>query len=84
MRHCGNCQKFRNDTCTEDGSFATESGVCDKWRYQYEPLVFAVRRMRRAQTAKGPTMSQAQEARECEKYVDDMLREIEETGELKR
>jgi len=59
MRICADCQRFQNDTCTEDGTFATPGGTCDRWKYRYEPLVFAVRRMRRAQTAKGPTMSQA-------------------------
>ena len=84
MRICADCQRFRNDICTEDGTFATAGGTCGKWKYRYEPLVVAVRRMRRAQTAKALTMSQAQEVKECEKYVDDMLREIEETGELKQ
>ena len=81
-RHCGNCQKFQNDTCTEDGSFATEAGVCDKWKYHYEPLVFAVARMRKAQKAKGLTLRQTQDQKECEKYVDDMLEKIEKTGEI--
>ena len=82
MRHCGNCQKFQNDTCTEDGSFATEAGVCGKWRYHYEPLVFAVERMRKAQKAKCVTHRQMQEREECEEYVDKMIERIEKTGEL--
>ncbi len=84
MRICADCQKFQNDLCTEDGTFASAGGTCDKWKYRYEPLVFAVRRMRKAQKAKGLTLRQAQNQKECEKYVDDMLREIEETGELRQ
>ena len=84
MRICADCQKFQNDLCTEDGTFAAPGGTCEKWKYRYEPLVFAIRRMRKAQTAKGVTASHAQNVKECEKYVDDMLREIEETGELRQ
>ncbi|MBQ7649586.1 MAG: hypothetical protein IJS15_01430 [Victivallales bacterium] len=83
MRVCADCQKFRNDVCTEDGAFATPGGTCDKWRYRYEPLVFAVERMRKAQKAKCDTRAAVIDRDECEKYVDDMLREIEETGEIK-
>ena len=81
-RCCGNCQKYQNDVCTEDGSFATESGVCDKWRYHYEPLVFAVERMRRAQKARCDTLSSMQERRECEAYVDKLIEDIKTKGEL--
>ena len=84
MKICADCQKFQNDVCTEDGTFASSGGTCEKWKYRYEPLVFAVERMRKAQKAKGLTVKQAQNVKECEKYVDDMLREIEETGELRQ
>lgn len=82
MRHCGNCQRYRNDRCAEDGGFATERGVCGKWRYQYEPLVFAVQRMRRAQKAAGKDWRQLQGQRECEALVDKYLADIEATGEI--
>jgi len=82
MRCCANCQKYRNDTCTEDGSFATEGGVCDKWKYQYEPLVFAVERMRRAQKARCDTRAAVVDRDECEAYVDKMIENIKTKGEL--
>lgn len=81
MRHCGNCQKYQNDRCTEDGGFATERGVCDKWRYHYEPLVFAVQRMRRAQKARNKDWKQLQEQSEYEAVVDKMLESIETEGD---
>ena len=84
MRTCNNCQKYQNGLCTETGRVPCPSASCDRWRYQYEPLVFAVKRMRQAQKAKGLSLKQAQNQKECEKYVDDMLREIEETGELRQ
>ena len=82
MRICGNCVKYQCGKCTESGTAVVASEVCDKWRYQYEPLVFAVARMRKAQKAKGLTLKQAQNQKECEKYVDDMLEQIEKTGEI--
>ena len=82
MRHCGNCQKFQNDTCTEDGCFAVAGGTCERWQYHYEPLVFAVQRMRRLQKLKSPTRIQAEDRRECEAYVDRMIESLENRGEL--
>ena len=82
MRCCANCQKYQNDVCTEDGSFVTEGGVCDKWRYHYEPLVFAVERMRKAQKARNDTLSSMQERQECEAYVDKRIESIKTKGEI--
>ena len=62
--------------------FASDGGTCDKWRYRYEPLVFAVRRMRRAQKARNKDWKLLQEQSELEKRVDAMLESIETTGEI--
>ena len=83
MKICRDCQKFQNGICTEDGMFASDGGTCDKWRYRYEPLVFAVRRMRRAQKAKPKSLWHSQEVAELEKYVDAMLESIEKEGEIR-
>lgn len=82
MKICRDCQKFQNGICTEDGMFASDGGTCDKWRYRYEPLVFAVRRMRRAQKARNKDWKLLQEQSELEKRVDAMLESIETTGEI--
>ena len=79
MRTCNDCQRHQNGVCTETG-FAP-AGVCDKWRYRYEPLVFAVKRMRRAQKARNKDWKQLQEQSEDEAVVDKMLESIETEGD---
>ena len=82
MKTCRDCQKFQNGVCTEDGSFAADGGTCEKWKYRYEPLVFAVARMRRLQKAKSRDWKTEQEQKECERRVDVLLEDIETNGEL--
>lgn len=81
MRSCGNCQKYQNGACTEDGGFVTERGCCDKWAYNYEPFQFAVWRMRRVQRKKDKDWKDKQEQAECEKRVDTMLDNVMKTGD---
>lgn len=76
MKICRDCQKFQNGVCTEDGMFASDGGTCDKWRYRYEPLVFAVERMRRIQRKRNKDWKDHQEQGECEQVVDKMIQEI--------
>ncbi|MBR4222227.1 MAG: hypothetical protein IKR81_13790 [Victivallales bacterium] len=83
MRHCCDCQKYQNGLCTETGRVPCPSASCDKWRYRYEPLVFAVKRMRRAQKATHKDWKQLQEQSEYEAVVDKMLESIETEGEIK-
>jgi hypothetical protein len=75
-RICRDCQKFQNGICTEDGMFAYDGGSCEKWRYRYEPLVFAVERMRRVQKAAAKDWKTLQEQTEDELVVDRMLERI--------
>ena len=83
MKICRDCQKFQNGICTEDGMFASDGGTCDKWRYRYEPLVFAVERMRRVQRKKNKDWKDHQEQGEFEQVVDKMLESIKNEGEIK-
>ena len=76
MKICRDCQKFQNGICTEDGMFASDGGSCDKWRYRYEPLVFAVERMRRIQLKRNKDWKDLQEQGECEQVVDKMINDI--------
>lgn len=83
MKICRDCQKFQNGICTEDGMFASDGGTCDKWRYRYEPLVFAVERMRRIQRKRNKDWKDKQEQAECEQALDRMLESIKNEGEIK-
>lgn len=82
MRICANCAKNQNDTCTEDGMFVSGGGTCDKWQYHYEPLVFAVERMRKAQKGKTNTRALRQNLEECERRVDAMIENINTKGDM--
>lgn len=83
MKTCSDCQKMQNGICTETGRVPHPSASCDKWRYRYEPLVFAVERMRRIQRKRNKDWKDHQEQGECEQVVDKMLENIEKEGEIK-